>query len=118
MPNEECRFSILKKYLSTSRIAPDVDLENIAKQTVNYTGKDLKEICQRVCHMVVTESMEQQQQQSTSLAALIHHHHLQHVIDLSPRLVTNDELQKLQGYANRLAPLNSLGQSFRLPIRK
>lgn len=49
LPDELSRLSILKAVLRKSPIAPDVDLNHLAKVTKGFSGADLTEICQRVC---------------------------------------------------------------------
>jgi transitional endoplasmic reticulum ATPase len=47
MPDYEARVSILKAGLRKSKVAPDVDLAQIAAVTEGYSGADLAEICQK-----------------------------------------------------------------------
>jgi transitional endoplasmic reticulum ATPase len=51
LPDELSRLSILKAVLRKSPVAPDVDLNHLAKVTKGFSGADLTEICQRVCQV-------------------------------------------------------------------
>ena len=51
LPDEASRLSILKAVLRKSPIAADVDLNHLGKVTKGFSGADLTEICQRVCHV-------------------------------------------------------------------
>lgn len=45
MPDYEGRIGVLKASLRKSKVAPDVDLNQIAACTTGYSGADLAEIC-------------------------------------------------------------------------
>jgi len=47
MPDFEGRIGVLKASLRKSKVAPDVDLTQIAAITEGYSGADLAEICQK-----------------------------------------------------------------------
>lgn len=42
LPDAQNREKILKVILATEELAPDVDLEAVAKMTEGYSGSDLK----------------------------------------------------------------------------
>ena len=54
-PDEPSCLSILKAVFRKSPVAPDVDLNFLAK---NFSGADLTEICQRAPKLVTRESIE------------------------------------------------------------
>jgi len=58
MPDVESRIGILKASLRKSPVAPDVDLEFLARHTDKFTGADLTEICQRAAKLAIRESIE------------------------------------------------------------
>jgi transitional endoplasmic reticulum ATPase len=58
LPDEPSRLSILKATLRKSPIAPDVDLNFLAKNTHGFSGADLTEICQRAAKLAIRESIE------------------------------------------------------------
>lgn len=58
LPDEPSRLSILKAALRKSPVAPDVDLNFLAKHTHGFSGADLTEICQRAAKLAIRESIE------------------------------------------------------------
>jgi len=58
LPYELSRVSILKAALNKSPVAPEVNLEFLAKNTHGYSGADLTEICQRAAKLAIRESID------------------------------------------------------------
>lgn len=58
LPDEVSRLSILKAQLRKSPVAPDVDLNLMAKHTNGFSGADLSEICQRAAKLAIREDIE------------------------------------------------------------
>jgi transitional endoplasmic reticulum ATPase len=58
LPDEPSRLSILKATLRNSPVAPEVDLNFLAKNTHGFSGADLTEICQRAAKLAIRESIE------------------------------------------------------------
>ncbi|CAO3698709.1 unnamed protein product [Rhizopus stolonifer] len=58
LPNEESRLSILSATLRKSPVAPEVDLNVLAKHTQGFSGADLAEICQRAAKLAIREDIE------------------------------------------------------------
>lgn len=58
LPDEVSRVSILKAALKKSPIAPEVDIQFLAKNTHGFSGADLTEICQRAAKLAIRESIE------------------------------------------------------------
>lgn len=58
LPDEKSREAILKANLRKSPLAPEVDLNYIAKVTQGFSGADLTEICQRACKLAIRQSIE------------------------------------------------------------
>ncbi|KAJ7582282.1 P-loop containing nucleoside triphosphate hydrolase protein [Mycena floridula] len=58
LPDEVSRLSILKAALKKSPLAPDVNLEFLAKSTHGFSGADLTEICQRAAKLAIRESID------------------------------------------------------------
>jgi transitional endoplasmic reticulum ATPase len=57
LPDEPSRLSILQAQLRRSPVAPDVDLNIIAKATNGFSGADLGFIVQRASKMAIKESI-------------------------------------------------------------
>ncbi len=58
LPDEPSRLSILRAALKKSPIAPEVDLNFLAKSTHGFSGADLTEICQRAAKLAIRESID------------------------------------------------------------
>lgn len=60
MPNEIQRKSILNLLLEREKISEDIKLDEIAKQTNNYSGSDLKELCRNACMNTVKDHIRRE----------------------------------------------------------
>ena len=58
LPDEPSRLSILKACLKKSPVAPEVDLNFLAKSTHGFSGADLTEICQRAAKLAIRASID------------------------------------------------------------
>ena len=58
LPDEGSRLNIFKSVLRKSPVAPDVDLEFMARTVHGFSGADLTEICQRAAKLAIRESIE------------------------------------------------------------
>merc|ERR1712063_174881 len=64
LPDEGSRLNILKSVLRKSPVAPDVDLNFLAKTLHGFSGADLTDICQRAAKMAIRESIEKDIEQT------------------------------------------------------
>ncbi|HDI75013.1 MAG TPA: AAA family ATPase [Thermoprotei archaeon] len=55
-PDEKARLEILKVHTRKMPLAPDVNLEEIAKKTQGYTGADLAALCREAAMIALRES--------------------------------------------------------------
>jgi len=55
IPDVSSRFKILKKILSDVSVDSSVDIAELAKVTVDYTGSDLKEVCKHATSFVMQD---------------------------------------------------------------
>ncbi|KAI9316213.1 transitional endoplasmic reticulum ATPase [Dichotomocladium elegans] len=62
LPDENSRLNILQAQLRKSPIAPDVDLQFLAKNTAGFSGADLAEICQRAAKLAIRQDIERDMQ--------------------------------------------------------
>ncbi|CAL5972420.1 Cell_division protein 48 [Hexamita inflata] len=67
MPDYEGRISVLKAALRKSKVAPDVDLAQIAAVTEGYSGADLAEVTQKTVQMAIRDSVGEFNKQMTKL---------------------------------------------------
>lgn len=56
--NWSARLQIFKHYFKDSKLCEDVDLENIAKQTHNFTGADIEMICNEATLIAVMKEKQ------------------------------------------------------------
>jgi transitional endoplasmic reticulum ATPase len=57
MPDYESRLSIFQANLRKCPVAPDVDMEKLAKHTEGFSGADITEICQRAAKNAIREDI-------------------------------------------------------------
>ena len=57
LPDYVSRLSVFKANLRKSPVAPDVDLEAMARSTEGFSGADITEICQRAAKNAIRESI-------------------------------------------------------------
>jgi transitional endoplasmic reticulum ATPase len=57
LPDEESRLAIFKASLRKTPLEDGIDLHVLAKNTVGYSGADLKEICQKACGLAMKETV-------------------------------------------------------------
>nr|CAB3462281.1 unnamed protein product [Digitaria exilis] len=65
LPDASNREKILKVLLSKETLAPDVDLELVAKMTEGYSGSDLKNICVTAAHCPIREMIEEEKKEKS-----------------------------------------------------
>ncbi|KAF5839902.1 P-loop containing nucleoside triphosphate hydrolase protein [Dunaliella salina] len=57
-PDEEGRLAVLKVHTKRMPLAQDVDLVGIARETCNFTGAELANLCREAALAAVRENME------------------------------------------------------------
>nr|CAB3466115.1 unnamed protein product [Digitaria exilis] len=65
LPDASNREKILKVLLSKETLAPDVDLELVAKMTEGYSGSDLKNLCVTAAHCPICEMIEEEKKEKS-----------------------------------------------------
>lgn len=58
MPDEAGRVEILNIHTKKMKLAPDVDILEVAKKTHGFVGADLRGICQKAALQCVREKMD------------------------------------------------------------
>jgi SpoVK/Ycf46/Vps4 family AAA+-type ATPase len=66
LPNLHQRTKIFQLILSHEKLDRDVDLEQLAQQTTNYTGSDINEICRQAAMQRIVELCHQQTRTTTT----------------------------------------------------
>lgn len=138
LPDEKSREAILKANLRKSPLAPDVDLQYLAKVTHGYSGADLTEICQRACKAAIRESIEQEIKREKERAKdgavdaamdveesdpvpEIRRDHFEEAMKYARKSVSETDIRKYELFANTLqqsrgfGSASGTGTNFRFP---
>lgn len=129
LPDLGSRIAVLKSSLRNSPLAPEVDIEFIAKRTPGFSGADLTEICQRACKLAIRESIEKgleaarnQSQMDTEGAEpvdpvpFIRGDHFEEAMKFARRSVTDADIRKYEMFSQTLQQSRGFGNSnFKFP---
>jgi transitional endoplasmic reticulum ATPase len=127
LPDHKSRVAILKSNLRKSPVAPDVDLEFLARSTEGYSGADLTEICQRACKLAIRESIEMDIQMEKRREAgesvpedfdpvpEIKRAHFEESMRFARKSVSPSDLKKYEMFARTLQTARGFGSDFRFP---
>lgn len=132
LPDEKSREAILKANLRKSPLAPDVDLQYLAKVTHGFSGADLTEICQRACKGAIRESIEleikrekEKAKQGVADAAMdveesdpvpeIRRDHFEEAMKYARKSVSENDIRKYEMFAQTLQQSRGFGTNFRFP---
>merc|ERR1712130_373403 len=99
LPDEGSRLSIFKANLRKSPIAPDVDIEHLARVTKGFSGADLTEICQRACKLAIRECIEKD----------ITRVHFEESMKYARRSVSDADIRKYEVFAQTLQQARGFG---------
>lgn len=132
LPDEKSREAILKANLRKSPLAPDVDLQYLAKVTHGFSGADLTEICQRACKGAIRESIEQEikrekerAKDGAAEAAMdveesdpvpeIRRDHFEEAMKYARKSVSEADIRKYEMFSQTLQQSRGFGTNFRFP---
>ena len=130
LPDEGSRNNILKACLRKSPIAPDVDIDYLAKTTHGFSGADLTEICQRAAKMAIRESIEKEIEIEKERAAAgdgametepddpvpeITKVHFEEAMKHARRSVSDNDIRKYEMFSQTLQQSRGFGSSFKFP---
>lgn len=133
LPDEKSREAILKANLRKSPLAPEVDLQYLAKVTHGFSGADLTEICQRACKGAIRESIEQEikrekernKQGAPVDAAMdveesdpvpeIRRDHFEEAMRYARKSVSEADVRKYEMFSQTLQQSRGFGTNFRFP---
>lgn len=132
LPDEKSREAILKANLRKSPLAPDVDLQYLAKVTHGFSGADLTEICQRACKGAIRESIEQEIKREKERAKdgavdaamdveesdpvpEIRRDHFEEAMKYARKSVSDADIRKYEMFAQTLQQSRGFGTNFRFP---
>lgn len=129
LPDEASRKQIFKAALRKSPVAPDVDLDLMARVTQGFSGADITEICQRACKYAIRESIEKDLERSRRVAEnpdvmdedtsdmvpAITRAHFEEAMKFARRSVSDADIRKYQAFAQTLQQSRGFGSEFRFP---
>lgn len=131
LPDEKSRLSIFKANLRKSPLAPDVDVETLARFTNGFSGADITEICQRACKFAIRESIERDIERERATAANpdsmdnddeyvdpvpeITKAHFEEAMKYARRSVSDADIRKYQAFSQTLQQSRGFGNDFRFP---
>merc|ERR1719301_333386 len=131
LPDEGSRLNILKSVLRKSPVAPEVDLQYLAKTLHGFSGADLTEICQRAAKMAIRESIEKEIEQEKERAAAggdaamdteetdpvpeITKAHFEESMKFARRSVSDNDIRKYEMFSQTLQQSRGFGSSFKFP---
>ncbi|KJE95921.1 valosin-containing protein [Capsaspora owczarzaki ATCC 30864] len=135
LPDEPSRLAILKAALRKSPIAPDVDIDYLARSTNGFSGADLTEICQRACKLAIRESIdkelarerERKAQREANPDAMItddadedpvpeiRRDHFEAAMKFARRSVSETDVRKYEMFSQTLQQSRGFGNNFRFP---
>jgi len=131
LPDEGSRLNIFKANLRKSPIAPDVDLETLARFTQGFSGADITEICQRACKLAIRESIEREisaerarlenpdnmDEDQADPVPEITKAHFEEAMKFARRSVSDADIRKYQSFSQTLQQSRGFGSEFRFPDR-
>ena len=134
LPDEGSRLNIFKSVLRKSPVAPDVDLEFMARTVHGFSGADLTEICQRAAKLAIRESIEkeiEQEKERTAnaeanpnametdempdLVPEITKAHFEESMKFARRSVSDNDIRKYEMFSQTLQQSRGFGSSFKFP---
>jgi transitional endoplasmic reticulum ATPase len=95
LPDERARRKMLDIYLSKRPVAPDVDLDALAKQLQGYSGADIKYIADRSATIPFLQSV------ASGMEGQITGQVLADVVNDTPRSVTPEMLKRFDEWARQ-----------------
>ena len=131
LPDDKSRLSIFKANLRKSPLAPDVDVDTLARFTNGFSGADITEICQRACKFAIRESIEHDIERERAATANpdamdnddeyvdpvpeITKSHFEEAMKYARRSVSDADIRKYQAFSQTLQQSRGFGNDFRFP---
>lgn len=129
LPDDASRKQIFKACLRKSPVAPDVDLDLLARVTQGFSGADITEINQRACKYAIRESIEKDMERQrrklenpdlmdeddADPVPCITRAHFEEAMKFARRSVSDADIRKYQAFAQTLQQSRGFGSDFRFP---
>ncbi|KAI3660652.1 hypothetical protein MP638_004644 [Amoeboaphelidium occidentale] len=132
LPDENSRYAVLKAALRKSPVAPDVNLDFLAKNTNGFSGADLTEICQRACKLAIRECIEadarrererkekgedamDEDAEEEDLVPFITRAHFEEAMKFARKSVNEHDVRKYEMFSQSLQQSRGALNNFRFP---
>ncbi|OCH96304.1 AAA ATPase [Obba rivulosa] len=137
LPDEPSRLAILQAALRKSPVAPEVDLNFLAKNTHGFSGADLTEICQRAAKLAIRESIEadirrarekkekeeaggedakmDEDEEYEDPVPVISREHFEEAMKFARRSVSDADIRRYEMFAQNLQQSRGFGSNFKFP---
>mmetsp|Transcript_22091 Transcript_22091/g.38164 ORF Transcript_22091/g.38164 Transcript_22091/m.38164 type:complete len:814 (+) Transcript_22091:229-2670(+) len=125
LPDLKSRIQIFKAALRKSPLAPDVDLDALAKATEGFSGADITEICQRACKLGIRESIAKDLERRKELGdnamdvemedpvPELTRFHFEESMKYARRSVSDADVRKYEMFAQKLQTSRGFGSEFK-----
>jgi len=118
LPDKKSKVSILKAILRKTPMADNVYLEKIADMITNYSGADIKELCNQVCKVAIKESIAAEEEKKALMkegqegdfemmedpVPVITRRHFEIGMSLSRNSVTDTDLSRYEDFKRKYDP--------------
>lgn len=117
LPDYGSRLSVFKANLRKSPVAPDVDMEALARSTEGFSGADITEICQRAAKNAIRESIAADVARAQQIASgeinendapaedsvpFIRKDHFEDAMSRARRSVSDDDIRKYEQFMAKM----------------
>ena len=117
LPDLDSRRSIFGANLRKSPVAPDVDLDLLARATQGFSGADITEICQRAAKNAIRESIAAEMEKAMAVekgeiteeeaanvdaVPYISREHFEEAMSHARKSVSDEEIQRYDTYSAHL----------------
>lgn len=97
LPDAPARKFMIEKNMKNVPVAKDFDIDKIVKQTENYSGADLEELCDRAKDEPLLKAI------ATDSIVLVTNEDFDNVLEVFPPSVTPKEIERFEQYNNEVA---------------
>ena len=99
LPDEKARKFMIEKNMKNVPVSKDFDVDKIVKQTKNYSGADIEELCDRAKDEPLLKAIE------TDSVVEVTNKDFDNILKIFPPSVTESELEKFAEYNNEIDSL-------------
>ena len=99
LPDEKARKFMIEKNMKNVPVSKDFDVDKIVKQTKNYSGADIEELCDRAKDEPLLKAIE------LDSVVEVTNKDFNNILKIFPPSVTESELEKFAEYNNEIDSL-------------